>query len=403
VVLIAWVVTQSQLPARRALITALGGGAAISIVGQEAFRRAYYHAWLPNTYALKLGGVTFGDRFTRGGWVLAYQLAAAAALAIVATWWAWRCSLQHQQTRSVLTLLVALAAAAAGYCLYVGGDAWEWMRYADRYLTPGLVMLLIAASIGVGALAEHRPPRRVALGMVVATAFLAAIAAAGILPSGTHVIGLDPETVIPVLLLLAPAGFAFRLLGNDGAAPGRTIAIGCAIAIALQVSGPAFGWWAAHNAVYADFDADHSRFATTLSAITRPGARIAVTVAGSEIYFSHRDGIDILGKMDARIAAEPIHPGWFFFPGHMKWDYAVTVSERPDVLADWWGLTAPDLARLRAAGYSPMQVRPEVAARLGLVKGRDKEIVLVSAGSHLVERSLLVPAPWPPVRTIASH
>ena len=56
----------------------------------------------------------------------------------------------------IATVLVALCGtvgslpALAMYSVYVGGDAWEWARLANRYLTPAGVILLVLAAVAIG-------------------------------------------------------------------------------------------------------------------------------------------------------------------------------------------------------------------------------------------------------------
>ena len=94
-------------------------------------------------------------------------------------------------------------------------------------------------------------------------------------------------------------------------------------------------------------DQANVRAALALRADTRDGALVAVTWAGAIPYFSERPAIDLLGKMDPRIAHEPMHQWsdsriWSrFYPGHLKWDYEYSIRElKPDVIqAPLWRLS----------------------------------------------------------------
>lgn len=80
VALVVW--SLRHVGSGRRLAVAMAGATGGMIVAQELFRRAYYGAWLPNTYALKVGGVPITDRVTRGGAVV--LVAAVSSLLLVA-------------------------------------------------------------------------------------------------------------------------------------------------------------------------------------------------------------------------------------------------------------------------------------------------------------------------------
>src|SRR5581483_1372428 len=101
---------------------------------------AYYGSLLPNTYYLKMTGVPESVRLVRGADVVrgaAWYLAAPFVLAVIN---------RRTYRDAVTALFVTMPVALAAYTIYVGGDAWEWMPYTDRYLTPALPVLLAAAS-----------------------------------------------------------------------------------------------------------------------------------------------------------------------------------------------------------------------------------------------------------------
>lgn len=67
-----------------------------------------------------------------------------------------------------------------------------------------------------------------------------------------------------------------------------------------------------------------------LRAHTPPGAVVADQWAGTTLYFAERRGVDLLGKVDGRVARHaPVHPGPA--PGHNRWDLAWSLGTlRPD-------------------------------------------------------------------------
>jgi hypothetical protein len=81
--------------------------------------------------------------------------------------------------------------------------------------------------------------------------------------------------------------------------------------------------WRSLGAAYAD--------------LSLPGARMAVCAAGSIVYFSHRGGVDLLGKLDPVIARLPVtgrpreRRCWREWPGHNKEDVTLSFElHRPD-------------------------------------------------------------------------
>jgi hypothetical protein len=133
------------------------------------FRLAYYGALAPNTYYLKMSGHLLSERLARGidtySHLVACTLWAPIGLAL-ALLVVRRASL----TRSG-ALLVALVGVGMAYSVYVGGDAWEWAHFANRYVSTVLPLLLVLALLGVEALRSARGPAA-AWGLGVAGLFV---------------------------------------------------------------------------------------------------------------------------------------------------------------------------------------------------------------------------------------
>jgi hypothetical protein len=74
------------------------------------------------------------------------------------------------------------------------------------------------------------------------------------------------------------------------------------------------------------------RMGLLIQANTPPRCRVAEFYAGSVIYFSHRPGLDLLGKMDRHVARGPAVPG-AHKPGHNKFDYDYSLGQlKPDLV-----------------------------------------------------------------------
>jgi hypothetical protein len=119
-----------------AIIGTFAGGA---VGAQTAFRKAYFHESLPNTYFLKLYKISTLARIKRGVFValevLALHLAVPIAVVIASLprlWGergvkpsiAWVKEVWSDRGSRRLVLLGTLFVAQIGYATYVGGDAW---------------------------------------------------------------------------------------------------------------------------------------------------------------------------------------------------------------------------------------------------------------------------------------
>jgi hypothetical protein len=103
-------------------------------------------------------------------------------------------------------------------------------------------------------------------------------------------------------------------------------------------------WLLERKPVYVEANEKYVNTVLALEKVTKPGAKIAVTAAGTEPYFMpDRVFIDILGKADKVIAHEPIKSPVSLAgiadvrPGHMKWDYAYSIGKlQPDLIVQLW-------------------------------------------------------------------
>ena len=77
------------------------------------------------------------------------------------------------------------------------------------------------------------------------------------------------------------------------------------------------------------------RYGKHFREVSEPGARIAICPAGAIVYFSHRGGVDLLGKVEpivAHLGANESRPRnmacWRNAPGHNKGDDPRVYAER---------------------------------------------------------------------------
>jgi arabinofuranosyltransferase len=337
---------------RRRLIVLAPALPAAALVLHTLLRLRWYGSALPNTYALKLGGIPLGDRLERGAAVafllLALEIVVPVALAMVAV------TVCHGPDRRVLSLLLLTFGACVAYAVYVGGDAWEWMRIADRYVAPALPLLFVVSGVGAGHLARRveggsRRPLWWAGALLAAGALVARVA-----PFPRELLQLDSRSTHPFAVPLLVAA-ALTIGAAIVPRPRRALV---AAALFLAVGGSAFGRWLDTAGDHVTTDVLMAQLSGDVRATTAPDATIAVAWAGSVPYFTDRPAIDILGKSDPVIARSPVHdiP---LYPGHMRWDYAESIgARRPDLVVSMWIMSDQDERDLLSWGYH--QPNPDV-------------------------------------------
>jgi len=264
----------SQNP-RRAIWSAIVS--VIVLVAILLFQKTYFGDFLPNTYYLKVNGVTAWERFRVG--LLALNNYAARDFLMPLMFSLLGIALfKELRTRESLALLL-LFFAQVGYSVWVGGDyAEDLVDSANRFITQGMPALFILFALGMDR-------------------------------------------------LLRPLASWERARVRMGLA----LAIG--LGALLIVSGEPWATWTLSNAPMLRTDIQRVRLGLHIQESTAADAVIAVHAAGQIPYFSERTAIDLLGKSDAFIAKGP--PATDFAPGHNKWNYAYSILElKPDVIAD---------------------------------------------------------------------
>jgi hypothetical protein len=324
-------------------------------IALTVFRELYYHALLPNTYYLKMSGVPLWDRLHRG-LVAFYELEVAhlwgPTIAVIALF-VGRRRIGHE-----LGLLLTLVLTACLYSIYVGGDAWEWMLYSNRYIAPVVPLMLVLAVFGLREIVAN-PPRRKAL----LTTIGGAAAIVSLMSLGTHgalagTKGLAWALIPPFALLVAVvAPLSWRVLRGNGESAAPITALLTVLLLIVSVNFDPAADWASKNANHVRDDAMTTRRGLELRAETSPSRTIAVIWAGAIPYFAHRPAIDLLGKSDPVIAR--LQDRKPFFPGHSKWDYAYSVKKlEPDVIAQGlWPPTPRTRQMLERWGYRKVATR----------------------------------------------
>lgn len=244
------------------------------VIGILLFQRFYFGDYLPNTYYLKVTGVTAWERI-RTGLLSLNDYASRDFLMPLVFALIGLATVRELRTRQSL-LLLSLFLVQIGYSVWVGGDyAEELVDAANRFIAQGMPALFI-----LFALTLDQFIRRVST-----TQFKAAIA----------------------------------------------MAIG--LGALLVVSGEPWAKWTISNAPMLRTDIQRVKIGLHIKATTQPEAVIAVHAAGQIPYYSERTAIDLLGKSDPVIAKGP--PATGFAPGHDKWNYSYSILMlKPDLIAD---------------------------------------------------------------------
>jgi len=271
---------------------------------QTIFRLAYLGDIMPNTYYLKMTGYPLLLRFTRG--ILVFLLFFLKSNALILS---LPLFLLFRPDRNRPVIFYWLAAGQTLYSIYVGGDSWEWLGICNRFIV--IIMPLYFILIG---LAFYR--FRLWLRQKIAVYRRA-------------------------FDYLIPAGF---------------------LAVALFLVNPIIGaqdvssWLLLKPPMQILEHRNELEFGRIVGQMTNPGARIAVVWAGTVPYFiEDRYYIDLLGRCDKKIARERmrtfdevpdlgrdnnfLHSRFtFFYPGHMKYDYAYSIGVlKPDIVMSVWG------------------------------------------------------------------
>ena len=272
---------------------------ALFAAAQAAFRLYYYGDLLPNTYYLKLTGFPLALRLSRGLFV---TMVFALEIGFLPLLIVYTGTLRH--LRAATGLLVPVIAAQVLYSIWVGGDAWEWWRGSNRYISIAMPLFLILVAYSLRLWTRQRRGRD-------ASATKSSLRRAMIGASAIAILAANAANLTQLFLLNKPPEV--------------------------------------------DDNRVMVREAMLVRRLTKPQATIAVVWAGIIPYFSGRHSIDILGMNDRVIGHEEMHvdSGWrrffTFRPGHLKWDYSYSVGRlKPDIVLHIWHidpLKQPDLVR----------------------------------------------------------
>jgi len=360
----------------------IGAFAGSAVGGQTVFRRSYFHESLPNTYFLKLYKISTLARVKRGAFVALEVLAMHLAVPIsvvLASVVGVRKDFYEDKTLRRQVLLGTLFVAQIGYATYVGGDAWEWMLYANRYMCAGMPALIVLVAVVLQQVVARADSQ--------ASEGYAKRLGLSLLGMGLLLVALNlfakkfPEPGIAATIVFSKKAFAIGAAVAGGGvmilalrdlrvgiveglaalrrrfASRSTVGL-AAVVLTILVWAPAhllpFGQWAAQNAAqYAD-EAKYTRLGILIRETSPPELRMAVAAAGATPYFAQRPTEDLLGKNDRHVAK--LAPRGVFSPGHDKWDYQYSLGERKsDLIVETVDVNPVDEAYIATLGFETLE------------------------------------------------
>jgi hypothetical protein len=233
-------------------------------------RWAYYGDWLPNTYYLKVTGWPWKHRLATG----LFQNQSLIPTTFI-VWLPLLIRSVRRRLRGNATVIVAVWLAFVAtviYSTYVGGDTWRLFAGYDRYTSVGAAFLTWGLAVFVFSL-------NVSLrGRLIACVWALMLAA-------------WPIAAVPNAQEQLTDGLV------------------------------------AHRYRLREYERRWILYGKAFEEISLPGSTIAICPAGAIVYFSHRGGVDLLGKVEPTVAhlqaslTEPEDAKcWRDIPGHLKED-----------------------------------------------------------------------------------
>ena len=303
-------------------------------------QKLYWGSWLPNTYHLKMDGVSPIDRISRG---LASSAKTSVLFAIIAI--AVITQLRSTEFhRRVVLIASAMFVAMASYAVYIGGDAWEGEMLNRFYAT---ILPLVPLTIG---LSFNTLRKRVTPVFISLTVLLTTVGAGvtvnpfGFSRKHFYIVAIVSVVIALTILLLS-------FIPRDGYVAGAVVAAVCLIVSAYPVAQQQKN----NDLLLTRTNLFVTESVETMRDTTEADARIATIWAGVPAYYSHRTMLDLLGKNDTFIATSAPHGE--FFPGHNKWDYDYSIGKlQPDVVFQTFdrGLEKDLHQRITNWGYKKM-------------------------------------------------
>ncbi|PHX73282.1 MAG: hypothetical protein CK521_00115 [Acidimicrobium sp.] len=279
-------------------------------------QKLYWGSWLPNTYHLKMDGVSPIDRISRG---LASSAKTSVLFAIIAVAVISRLRSKEIHQR-VIAIASAMFVAMAAYAVYIGGDAWEG-EMLNRFYATILPLIPLIIGLSFNAIRKQVTPVFIALAVLI-TSIGAGVTVNPFGFSEKHFYIVVTVSIASALIIIL-----FSFIPRDGLLAGAVIAAVCAIVSAYPVAQQQKN----NDLLLTRTNLFVTESVETMRDTTEVDVQIATIWAGVPAYYSHRTMLDLLGKNDTFIATSAPHGE--FFPGHNKWDYNYSIGKlQPDVI-----------------------------------------------------------------------
>lgn len=320
-----------------------------SLYGLYLFRLDYYGEAFPNTYYLKLTGVNKAEVVSRGvkrfaGDLLVKGLLVALIPVVLA-------GIKRLFTHAEALLVAALVGSACAYSMYVGGDAWEYYLFSNRYLSTVFPFLCILLGVQVAGLVAKPQSGRLYLGLLAGGLLVAAAMRWSQVPVYNQ-----PLLLMDYLSVGLLAAMALALLVPQARAwlQSRLSLAGLsAFALIVALNMPGILAFALDRTDYYNLLPEKKMTALALAfrAQSQPDTKAAIFMAGAFPYFSDRYCADVLGKMDKHIAR--MNPVRKFIPGHNKWDHLWIMEHYvPDIFIQTRTFVKGEAEVFAAHGYT---------------------------------------------------
>ena len=277
----------------------------IFVLGQFAFQYLYYGEFLPNTYTLKLTGMSLADRLSNGfAFILPFLIQIALLLVVGGI-----DVILHFRKEKLLLFLLILSAIS--YQIYVGGDPWPYWRMMSPTMPLLGILFIGAVSNGIHTQAGMK---------VLNLKFLRSL-----------------ESQVSLIVLL-----------------------GVLVADAYFLPEASF----LERPFYVSANEHNVNIAVALSQVTTSDATVGIFWAGAIPYFAERRAVDFLGKSDRYIAHLPPDlsgslsvGGMKSPPGHNKYDLNYSIKQlQPTYVQDFkWG--TQDLTAWGKSTYTEVEYK----------------------------------------------
>jgi arabinofuranosyltransferase len=315
----------------------------LAVLAVLAFQFFYYGDIVPNTYRLKVEGYTVIDRVFNG--IVTIKNVAAIIFLVTASAWI-ALKKKHNTINKIILIASGVFLTASAYSIWVGGDAWEWLRMANRYVSVALPFAVISIMLGAyqcfyqqDSIGKHTKANIffAILGMIYLTIFIPRLA--------------SKELLVAIVLIALVSFFCYHLYkAHKKKGYGACHLVIIVSLLLTLVSGWGGITWLVNDAALAKVDIEMSKRGSYLKKVTKEKAVIATVWAGAPAYYSERTMIDLLGKSDREIAS--MKPIGKIHPGHNKWNYEYSIGTlMPDVVVQLFSHSDSDKEKLKEWGY----------------------------------------------------